>query len=81
MHGIGQIMFQYTCAEAIEFFEERKCKGDKKASKALLEVSTEIPPSEIKGDRSKSVLFDACRLAKTLQLLETEEKWENKKKW
>lgn len=80
-NGIGQIRFQDTCAEAIEFFEERKCKGDKKASKALLEASTEIPPAEIKGDRSKSVLFDACRLAKTLQLLETEEKWENKKKW
>ncbi|KAL6192844.1 hypothetical protein ACLB2K_033930 [Fragaria x ananassa] len=44
----------HACAEAIEFFEERKCKGDKKASKALPE---------------------------TLQLLETEEKWDNKKKW
>ena len=53
-NGIGQIMFQDTCAEAIEFFEEGKCITDvKKACMSLLEVSTDIPPSEVKGDRSK----------------------------
>jgi hypothetical protein len=37
-------------------------------------VNTEVKPVDVKGDRSKSVLFDACRLAK---LLEREEKrWE-----
>ena len=45
----------------------------------LLRVNTEIEPSKVKGDRSKSVLFDACRLAKSLQSLELpskEKKWE-----
>uniref|UniRef100_A0A7N2LMQ4 Uncharacterized protein n=1 Tax=Quercus lobata TaxID=97700 RepID=A0A7N2LMQ4_QUELO len=76
-NGIGQIRFQDTCAEANEFFQERKsvCVGDQ-ARIILLEVSTEVPPSKVKGDRSKSVLFEGCRLAKSLQCLEIEKKWE-----
>ncbi|POO03649.1 hypothetical protein TorRG33x02_008540 [Trema orientale] len=82
-NGIGQIRFQDTCAEAAEFFKERKSVADvkKKACEALLKVSTEILPSEVKGDRSKSVLFDACGLAKALQSLETEQNWDREKKW
>ena len=66
-----------TRAEANEFFQERKsvCVGDQ-ARIILLEVSTEVPPSKVKGDRSKSVLFEGCRLAKSLQCLEIEKKWE-----
>ena len=30
----------------------------------------------VKGDSSKSVLFDGCRLAKSLLYLETQKKWE-----
>ncbi|PON88924.1 hypothetical protein TorRG33x02_153070 [Trema orientale] len=79
-NGIGQIRFQDTCAEAIEFFGQRKSMAkENKARRGLLEVSTEIPPSQVKGDRSKSVLFDACRLAKDLQSLETD--WSREKKW
>ncbi|KAL4625422.1 hypothetical protein ACB092_05G024500 [Castanea dentata] len=76
-NGIGQIRFQDTCAEAIEFFQERKsvCVGDR-ARISLLKVSTEVPPSQVKGDRSKSVLFEGCRLAESLQHLEIEKKWE-----
>ena len=51
------------------------CVGDH-ARMFLLEVSTEVPPSKVKGDRSKSVLFEGCRLAKSLQCLEIEKKWE-----
>ncbi|XP_062088444.1 uncharacterized protein LOC133795006 [Humulus lupulus] len=81
-NGIGQIRFQDTCAEAVEFFEGRKfIAGEKKACEALIKVSTEILPSEVKGDRSKSVLFDACGLAKGLQSLETEQNWDKEKKW
>lgn len=81
-NGIGQIRFQDTCAEASEFFEQRKCKGrPEPACEALLKVSTETFPAEVKGDKSKSVLFDACRLAKELQSLETDKNWENQKKW
>ena len=77
-NGIEQIRFQDTCAEAVEFFEERNSISDVKQScMTLLRVSTEIPPSEVKGDRSKSVLFDGCRLAKSLQSLgNIERKWE-----
>jgi hypothetical protein len=76
-NGNEQIRFQDTCAEAKEFFQERKsvCVGEQ-ARITLLEVSTEIPPSKVKGDRSKSVLFEGCRLAKSLQCLEIEKKWE-----
>ncbi|XP_062088440.1 uncharacterized protein LOC133795002 [Humulus lupulus] len=82
-NGVGQIRFQDTCAEVIEFLEGRKsiAINEKKACEALLNVSTEILPSEVKGDRCKSVLFDACGLAKGLQSLETEQNWEKEKKW
>ena len=76
-NGIEQIRFQDTLAEAKIFFEERKSVSDEiQASKKLLAVNTDIPPSVVKGDRSKSVLFDGCRLAKSLQCLETDKKWE-----
>ncbi|KAJ6722416.1 hypothetical protein OIU74_007090 [Salix koriyanagi] len=38
-----------------------------KACEMLLNVNTVVPPIIVKGDRSKSVLFDACRLASQLQ--------------
>ncbi|KAJ9178558.1 hypothetical protein P3X46_010434 [Hevea brasiliensis] len=80
--GIGQIRFQDTCAEATQFFQEKKDISDEnKACTALLEVNTDFPPSQVKGDRSKSVLFDASKLAKFLQSLETEEQWTSEKKW
>ncbi|KAF5782678.1 hypothetical protein HanRHA438_Chr11g0511491 [Helianthus annuus] len=36
------------------------------ACKEIYEVATEVPPVAIKGDRSKSLLFDGCILAKKL---------------
>ncbi|XP_042483488.1 uncharacterized protein LOC122063853 [Macadamia integrifolia] len=77
--GIGQIRFRDTREEAERFFKETDSKFDKiKACEKLLEVNTEIRPVEVKGDQSKSVLFDACRLAKSLQSFEGEkfDKWE-----
>ena len=80
--GIGQIRFQDTCAEAIEFIEEREYISDEnKACEVLFKVNTEIPPSQIKGDRSKSVLFDACILAQSLQFLETQNNQSTEQKW
>lgn len=86
-NGIGQIRFQDSCAEAITFFQDRKLIKEGRAevqavSKAhiveacqkLLEVNTEVPPLEVKGDKSKSLVFDACRLAKCLRNLEMDEK-------
>ena len=75
--GIGQIRFQDTRAEGDKFFKGRSSVSNAKEARiALLDVSTDIPPSEVKGDRSKSVLFHACKLAKDLQRLEAERKWE-----
>jgi hypothetical protein len=36
----------------------------------ILAVNTDVKPVDLKGDRSKSVLFDACILAKELRKLE-----------
>ncbi|XP_013469268.2 LOW QUALITY PROTEIN: uncharacterized protein [Medicago truncatula] len=81
-NGIGQIRFEDTCAEVGELLKERKyIKERSQVCKMILRVNTSIPPSEVKGDRSKSVLFDACRLAKSLQSLETEENWSKEQKW
>ncbi|XP_042493876.1 uncharacterized protein LOC122073361 [Macadamia integrifolia] len=76
--GIGQIRFRDTCAEAEQLFKGKKSINftEKEACKMLLDKNTDIPPAEVKGDRSKSVLFDACRLAKSLRSLDTEERWE-----
>lgn len=85
--GIGEIRFRDTCAEAKNFFEKRRQKfkswNKSEACMLLLQVSTVINPRTIKGDRSKSILFDGCRLAKTLQSLVIEERWDkdNEEKW
>lgn len=70
--GLGQTRYQDTLAETAEFIEEHKSisKDRNEATKRLLHVNTEHRPSEVKGDRSKTVLFDGCRLAKRLQELE-----------
>ncbi|KAK9924119.1 hypothetical protein M0R45_032506 [Rubus argutus] len=74
--GIGQIRFRDTCEEAKKFFSRRKLRsGVKEACKRLLDVNTDVEPVNVKGDRSKSVLFDACILAKELQKLK-ENKWD-----
>ncbi|KAM1226830.1 hypothetical protein ACFX2J_006126 [Malus domestica] len=82
--GIGQIRFRDTCTEATEFFEKRReviTKGAGHARQVLLEVNTELVPAMVIGDRSKTVLFDGCRLAKQLMALETEEGKSNEEKW
>ncbi|GLT90398.1 hypothetical protein SLE2022_083320 [Rubroshorea leprosula] len=55
-------MISSCCSSSIVEVEQRR----KKACMMLLEVRTDVPPMKVKGDRSKSVLFDACRLASTL---------------
>lgn len=65
--GIGQIRFGDTCAEAKNFFQGRKNMDEKRATKMILGVNTEYEPRQVKGDRSKSVLFDGCKLAHQLE--------------
>ncbi|MBA0773253.1 hypothetical protein Gotri_008544 [Gossypium trilobum] len=73
--SIGKIGFRDTCAEAERFFKRGDLypNQDKKACEELLGVRTDVGPQEVKGDRSKSVLFDACMLAKELNQMNN--KW------
>jgi hypothetical protein len=41
----------------------------------ILDVNTNVRPVELKGDKSKSVLFDACILAKELRGMEGLKRW------
>ncbi|KAL4628747.1 hypothetical protein ACB092_05G261600 [Castanea dentata] len=52
----------------------RKTPEHMEACRRLLDINTDVPPVAVKGDRSKSVLFDACILAKELQKLPN--RWE-----
>ncbi|KAL5701379.1 hypothetical protein ACHQM5_026724 [Ranunculus cassubicifolius] len=69
------VIYRDTCAEAKVFFHRLRAKDSKEACDKLFKVNTAIKPSEVKGDRSKSVLFDAVILAKELEDLK-ERKWE-----
>ncbi|CAD6229505.1 unnamed protein product [Miscanthus lutarioriparius] len=75
--GIGQIRFGDTCAEAKNFFAraEMAHPDARAAARMVLDVNAEIAPRDVKGDRSKSVLFDACRLAKSLLELQPHKRW------
>ncbi|CAL5341872.1 unnamed protein product [Camellia sinensis] len=79
--GIGQIRFQDTCAEAKKFFQKGQSgtsllkRRGKEVCDALLGVDTVVKPIKVKGDRSKSLLFDACMLAKDLNKLKFENRW------
>ncbi|XP_076911480.1 uncharacterized protein LOC143569473 [Bidens hawaiensis] len=64
--GIGIIRFRDTCAEATVFFKERSDTSKDDAYEMLRKVSTKVFPQRVKGDRSKSVLFEACKLAASL---------------
>ncbi|XWS38828.1 hypothetical protein CRYUN_Cryun19dG0163900 [Craigia yunnanensis] len=87
--GIGKIRFRDTCAEAERFFDRhgllsrrekkkwRKNTVEAKACESILSVNTDVKPVTVKGDRSKSVLFDASMLAQELNKLEGKglDKW------
>ncbi|CAD6255963.1 unnamed protein product [Miscanthus lutarioriparius] len=66
--SIGQMRFGDTCAEAKSFFRRADEAG---CADRLRAVNTSIAePRDVKGDRSKSVLFQACKLARQLLDLE-----------
>lgn len=76
MAGIGLIRYRDTCAELERFIKMTDVNlQHHQACKMLLEVNTDVGPAEVKGDRSKSVLFDACILAKKLRLIDEGERW------
>nr|CAD1832895.1 unnamed protein product [Ananas comosus var. bracteatus] len=74
--GIGLLRFRDTCAEARRFFAMGgRQLTPEQARRHLVGVNTSVPPADVKGDRSKSVLFDACILSKKLGAM-GERKWE-----
>ncbi|CAH8278185.1 unnamed protein product [Arabidopsis lyrata] len=82
--GIGTIRFRDTLAEAERFFKGKHIKNlrdMKRASKMILSVSNDYEPMYVKGNRSKSVLFDASMLAKELQRLEDNNSRNGYGKW
>ncbi|KAK1296206.1 hypothetical protein QJS10_CPB15g01333 [Acorus calamus] len=60
---VGLIRRRKNEKDATSIVDPNKSKA---VNDHLMTVKTEIAPKEVKGDRSKSVLFDACRLAKEL---------------
>uniref|UniRef100_A0A0A9F7A8 DUF4220 domain-containing protein n=1 Tax=Arundo donax TaxID=35708 RepID=A0A0A9F7A8_ARUDO len=76
--GIGLLRFRDTCAEARRFFGSMDAwiRDHNDAREMLLGVNTSEKPSVVKGDRSKSVLFDAVILAKALRELNEELMWD-----
>ncbi|XP_002513101.3 uncharacterized protein LOC8270924 [Ricinus communis] len=66
------------CIFGLECYRKMKIKLQKReACEMLLQVNTAVLPKKVKGDRSKSVLFDACRLASQLEdIADKEIKWE-----
>ncbi|KAI8001709.1 hypothetical protein LOK49_LG09G00544 [Camellia lanceoleosa] len=69
MAGIHKIRWQDTLAEAMVHFQGEKL-DQKLACERILQVDTSVNPAILKGNRSKSVLFEACVLAKDLEKLE-----------
>lgn len=76
--GIGEFRLLDTCSEAKRFVHQRRrfISSRSDACRLLMEVNTRLAPREVEGDKSKSVLFEARGLAKSLEFLEKEGKWE-----
>ncbi|XP_031262160.1 uncharacterized protein LOC116120347 [Pistacia vera] len=82
--GIGLIRLQDTREETMKFLKERGFDKKKKieenknvAWNMLLGVKTHVKPIKVKGDRCKSVLFDACSVASVINGISEEKvKWE-----
>ena len=69
--------FRTTCLLGVNCFLSGDPTFNKsQACEILPKVNTQVPPDKVKGDRSKTVLFDACRLASKLQAVEDKDrKW------
>ncbi|TVU23391.1 hypothetical protein EJB05_25754, partial [Eragrostis curvula] len=72
--GFWLMRFHDTCAEARRFMDSW-IGSPGEARLSLLEAVTSYKPEEGKDYESKSVLFDACILAKELQGLDDELMW------
>ncbi|CAN6222118.1 unnamed protein product [Urochloa humidicola] len=75
--GIGMQAYRDTRAEITRFFDSVPVQNNPMDARVmLLSVNTSQKPSTVKGDRSKSVLFDAVILAKVLRELDEGLMWD-----
>ncbi|KAK1582000.1 hypothetical protein Q3G72_010895 [Acer saccharum] len=82
--GIGKIRFRDTCAEANRLFTSKELgpNEEMEACQEIVDVNLYVEPvSKVKGDRSKSVLFDASKLAQVLNEMSDIEMGEKEDKW
>ncbi|TXG67098.1 hypothetical protein EZV62_008373 [Acer yangbiense] len=81
--GIGKIRFRDTCAEAKRLFRSKNlgANEEEEACEQILGVYTYVEPVKVKGDRSKSVLFDASMLAQVLNKMDDLEEGVKEDKW
>ncbi|CAH2046311.1 unnamed protein product [Thlaspi arvense] len=74
--GIGKIRFRDTLAEAERFFKRRHIENSRDVERACREIRSvkiEIHPREVKGNQSKSLLFEARALAKEVNKMKDRE--------
>lgn len=72
----SKLIIYITAKNIFRARESSSAIQQRDACEKLLNVNTVVKPIEVKGDRSKSVLFDACRLAKDLRNLKNDKRWE-----
>ncbi|XP_071939283.1 uncharacterized protein [Coffea arabica] len=76
--GLGICRKLITCCIAqngLTGRESSSANRKRNACEKLLNVNALVKAIEVKGDRSKSILFDACRLAKDLKKLNDKKRW------
>ncbi|XP_062080226.1 uncharacterized protein LOC133784980 [Humulus lupulus] len=73
--GNWAVVFQDTQEEAYSFFKKYSISFHRGACQRLMSVKTKYRAAFLKGPKSKSLLFDACILAKQLRSL-GECRWE-----
>ncbi|KAK2652111.1 hypothetical protein Ddye_011967 [Dipteronia dyeriana] len=84
--GIGEIRYRDTCAETRRFFKQKGMFSDNTIKGACWKLTEDKVSGlqwleDIKGDRSQSVLFSGCILAKVLENFEMKDEIGYKKKW
>ncbi|XP_071908737.1 uncharacterized protein [Coffea arabica] len=72
----SKLIVCHTARNTSPEIESSSASRHKDACEKLLNVNTVVKPIEVKGDRSKSLLFDGCRLAKDLKKLKDDKRWE-----
>ncbi|XP_054782212.1 uncharacterized protein LOC129289469 isoform X2 [Prosopis cineraria] len=75
--GTGLISFRDTCAETIQVLRQLKIELPSKNVQEACEKLLGVRPDSVRRSESKSVIVEACRLARSLVIeMEKKEMWE-----